>query len=190
MGREKQPISKEERAEWREAVADVTPLAAAVKLPLPGADADDASSLSRVRGRGGAGVSQKQEPSTNQFLPLTHPARGRGKSSHGDKTIERNMLHRIAKGREPIEARLDLHGMTEAEAYRQFSGFIHRAHDDGMRTVLVITGKGRGGEGRLRRALRHWLESEELRGGIGGCHAAHPTHGGDGAWYIRIRRKR
>lgn len=112
-------------------------------------------------------------------------------SPHGapvPNRIERSLLLRIGKGREPIEARLDLHEMTQQEAFAALIAFLHRAYTDGLRTVLVITGKGRGGEGTLRRAFSHWLEAEALRGYIGGYHAASRGHGGDGAWYVRIRR--
>ncbi len=98
------------------------------------------------------------------------------------------MLERIAKGREAIEARLDLHDLRETEAHRRLEAFIHQAYGLGIRTALIITGKGRAGEGVLRRALPLWLEGESLRGYISGYHPARPVHGGSGAWYVRIAK--
>src|ERR1700691_773524 len=72
--------------------------------------------------------------------------------------LDRRSAQRPQRGQAPIEARLDLHGMTQDEAHRALNRFIARAHDDGRRAVLVITGKGaREGEGVLRRAVPRWL---------------------------------
>lgn len=101
--------------------------------------------------------------------------------------IERSLLTRIARERLPIEARLDLHGMTEGEAEQRLVVFVQHCYAGGIRTALVITGKGRGSEGVLRRAFTRWLETEALRGYVAGCHAASPAHGGSGAWYLRLR---
>lgn len=99
---------------------------------------------------------------------------------------------KLSRGRSEIEARLDLHGMTQARAHRALSGFLHRAHQDGMTFVLVITGKGRsGGEsGVLRRQVPEWLSLPEFRAFVVGFEEAHIGHGGEGALYVRIRRAR
>lgn len=99
---------------------------------------------------------------------------------------------RLSRGRSEIEARLDLHGMTQARAHRALSGFLHRAHQDGLTFVLVITGKGRsGGEsGVLRRQVPEWLSLPEFRAFVVGFEEAHIGHGGEGALYVRIRRAR
>jgi DNA-nicking Smr family endonuclease len=100
----------------------------------------------------------------------------------------------LSRGRKEIEARLDLHGMTQARAHRALSGFLHRAHGDGLTFVLVITGKGRMGaeseRGVLRRQVPQWLSQPEFRALVVGFEEAHIGHGGAGALYVRIRRSR
>lgn len=99
---------------------------------------------------------------------------------------------KLSRGRSEIEARLDLHGMTQTRAHRALSGFLHRAHHDGLTFVLVITGKGRsGGEsGVLRRQVPEWLSLPEFRAFVVGFEEAAISHGGEGALYVRIRRAR
>lgn len=99
---------------------------------------------------------------------------------------------KLSRGRSEIEARLDLHGMTQMRAHRALTGFLHRAHHDGLTFVLVITGKGRsGGEsGVLRRQVPEWLSLPEFRAFVVGFEEAAISHGGEGALYVRIRRAR
>jgi DNA-nicking Smr family endonuclease len=99
---------------------------------------------------------------------------------------------KLSRGRSEIEARLDLHGMTQMRAHRALSGFLQRAHHDGLTFVLVITGKGRsGGEsGVLRRPVPEWLSLPEFRAFVVGFEEAGVGHGGEGALYVRIRRAR
>ena len=99
---------------------------------------------------------------------------------------------KLSRGRSEIEARLDLHGMTQMRAHRALTGFLHRAHQDGLTFVLVITGKGRsGGEsGVLRRQVPEWLSLPEFRAFVVGFEQAAIGHGGEGALYVRIRRPR
>lgn len=99
---------------------------------------------------------------------------------------------KLSRGRSEIEARLDLHGMTQTRAHRALAGFLHRAHQDGLTFVLVITGKGRsGGEsGVLRRQVPEWLSLPEFRAFVVGFEEAAIGHGGQGALYVRIRRAR
>jgi DNA-nicking Smr family endonuclease len=99
---------------------------------------------------------------------------------------------KLSRGRSEIEARLDLHGMTQMRAHRALAGFLQRAHHDGLTFVLVITGKGRsGGEsGVLRRQVPEWLSLPEFRAFVVGFEEAHIGHGGEGALYVRIRRAR
>jgi DNA-nicking Smr family endonuclease len=99
---------------------------------------------------------------------------------------------KLSRGRSEIEARLDLHGMTQTRAHRALTAFLHRAHHEGLTFVLVITGKGRsGGEsGVLRRQVPEWLSLPEFRAFVVGFEQAGIGHGGEGALYVRIRRAR
>ena len=117
--------------------------------------------------------------------------------------IERRKARRIARGHVEIDARLDLHGLRQADAERRLRTFLLRAHADGLRTVLVITGKGgardsengfaasdRSERGVLKRSVPFWLEAPELRDCVAGIAPAHVRHGGSGALYIHLRKMR
>jgi DNA-nicking Smr family endonuclease len=97
---------------------------------------------------------------------------------------------KLAKGRLPIEGRVDLHGMSQEQAYSLLLSFLHRAQAGGVRYVLVITGKGSssGGEGVLRRAVPAWLSTAPFRSLVSSHDHAARNHGGAGALYVRLRR--
>jgi len=105
----------------------------------------------------------------------------------------------MTRGRIMPEARLDLHGMTLDEAHPELVRFVLNAHAAGLRLVLVITGKGKdrddGGpiptrRGVLRHQLPHWLRLAPLAPVILQVTQAHLRHGGEGAWYVYLRRTR
>ena len=102
--------------------------------------------------------------------------------------IEPNRKLRIVKERDPIGARIDLHGLDQERAQAALEAFVLRAWDDGYRAVLVITGKGARGGGVLRKRAPEWLASPALRGVVSGFAPAARHHGGDGALYVTIRR--
>lgn len=108
--------------------------------------------------------------------------------------LGRRERSQLSRGRKEIDARLDLHGMTQTRAHRALSDFLHRAQADGMTFVLVITGKGKTGSeferGVLRRQVPQWLSLPEFRGVVVGFEEAHIGHGGGGALYVRVRRGR
>ena len=103
----------------------------------------------------------------------------------------------MAKGRLSPEARLDLHGMTLAQAQPELTRFILTCHTSGLRLVLVITGKGKPGgsdaplpvrPGALRHHVPNWLHRAPLAPVILQVRAAHHRHGGEGAYYVYLRR--
>ena len=108
--------------------------------------------------------------------------------------LGRRERSQLSRGRMEIDARLDLHGMTQTRAHRALSGFLQRAHREGLTFVLVITGKGKAGSdgerGVLRRQVPHWLSLPEFRALVVGFEEAHVGHGGEGALYVRVRRSR
>ncbi len=122
----------------------------------------------------------------------------------GPGTIEPRKARRVAKGHDEIEARIDLHGMRQSEAHGALRGFLVRAHQNGLRMVLVITGKGRADDhdrhapfdlfqdrdrGVLRRNVPRWLAEPELRAIVVGHTSASARHGGDGAFYVQLRNR-
>jgi DNA-nicking Smr family endonuclease len=104
--------------------------------------------------------------------------------------LERPVKRKLAKGRLQLEARIDLHGLFQGEAHALLHGFILRAHERGLRHVLVITGKGSsmGSEGALKRAVPMWFSKPEFRHLISSYETSAQTHGGEGALYVRLSR--
>jgi DNA-nicking Smr family endonuclease len=104
--------------------------------------------------------------------------------------IDRRARQKLARGRNVIDARIDLHGMTQAQAYAALRRFLLSAQAHDARYVLVVTGKGRGAQrGILRRQVPLWLGLPEFRGLVVGFDIAHIAHGGEGALYVRVRRR-
>ena len=103
--------------------------------------------------------------------------------------IEPNRKRRIARAREPIGARLDLHGLDQDRARAALHAFVAHAQADGMRAVLVITGKGRTGGGVLRARVPEWLSEAPARAAVAGVSPAEARHGGDGALYVALKRR-
>ena len=93
---------------------------------------------------------------------------------------------RTRRGRAEPEAKLDLHGLHESEAYRALERFLMRSQAEKKRLVLVITGKG----GVLRANLPRWLAEAPFRAMAVGMNEAHPRHGGAGAFYVALKRKK
>jgi DNA-nicking Smr family endonuclease len=106
--------------------------------------------------------------------------------------IDRANAERLKRGLHNIEAHLDLHGMSQAEAHRELAAFIKLSRDAGRRCVLVITGRGLGpnGPGVLKGLMPRWLEEPELRRHVLAIATAQPRHGGAGATYLLLRRRR
>jgi DNA-nicking Smr family endonuclease len=104
------------------------------------------------------------------------------------------MKQRVARGKDEIDGRLDLHGLTQIEAHAALLRFLRTASSRGARLVLVITGKGaraaEGERGVLKRQVPHWLGLPEFRALVIGFENAHIAHGGEGALYVRVRRAR
>jgi DNA-nicking Smr family endonuclease len=108
-------------------------------------------------------------------------------------SLPRRDRQRLARGSMALDGRLDLHGLTQAQAHGALLRFLAGARERGACFVLVITGKGGpAGEGRgvLRRQVPLWLALPEFRALVTGFEAAHAGHGGEGALYVRLRRKR
>ena len=100
--------------------------------------------------------------------------------------LDRRSAQRLKRGQMTIEGRLDLHGMTQAEAHRALDQFIARAAIAKKRHLLVITGKS----GVLRAAVPRWLDKPELSGLVLAASEAQPKDGGAGALYLLLRRQR
>ncbi|MGE0501192.1 MAG: Smr/MutS family protein [Rhizobiaceae bacterium] len=107
------------------------------------------------------------------------------------RSIDAPVREKLAKGRVELGGRVDLHGMTQDEAYFLLLGFLRTAHERGLRYVLVITGKGSSsaGDGVLRRSVPGWFATAPFRSFVSGYDEAARNHGGAGAIYVRLRRR-
>ncbi len=180
--RRKRILSEEERALWESVIRQAKPLrkkhrVATSPAASPTTETPAARAVVQPKVAIPVGAPSPKKPMAPPLVPL-----GRRERSQ------------LSKGTKEIEARLDLHGMTQARAHRALSGFLHRAHGDGLTFVLVITGKGKIGaeseRGVLRRQVPQWLSQPEFRNVVVSFEEAHIGHGGTGALYVRIRRVR
>jgi DNA-nicking Smr family endonuclease len=181
--RRKRGLSEEERALWESVAKQTKPLR---KRPRAAKPRDVAPAVETPVAKPAAPPkplsSAKIHPTPKPDLPPPLAPLGRRERSQ------------LSRGRKEIEARLDLHGMTQTRAHRALSGFLQRAHSEGLTFVLIITGKGKIGaeseRGVLRRQVPQWLSLPEFRALVVGFEEAHIGHGGEGALYVRIRRSR
>ena len=181
--RRRRALSEEERALWDSVARQIKPLrkkprAAKAAADLPPAEMPAATkSIPPPKSLPRAATLRVPKPEAPPLAPL-----GRRERSQ------------LSRGRKEIDARLDLHGLTQTRAHRALSGFLQRAHSDGLTFVLIITGKGKLGaeseRGVLRRQVPQWLSLPEFRSLVVGFEEAHIGHGGEGALYVRIRRSR
>ena len=183
--RRRRALSEEERVLWETIAKQVKPL-----RKKPRALRASTAPVEETAAGEKAGGSPK------------HPAAARPAKIPGpDKAppplapLGRRERSQLSRGRKEIDARLDLHGMTQTRAHRALKSFLQRASSHGLTFVLVITGKGRavGPEserGVLRRQVPEWLSLPEFRALVVGFEEAHIGHGGEGALYVRVRRGR
>ncbi len=197
MSRKRKGLSADEEELWRRVTASATPLH---RRPVPKADAPKPGP-----------VSPPQRAEGDLFAAFTSPARPKGPGTTKvtlqpaiDQTVAAHPLRmdhgayrRMVCGKTRPEARIDLHGMTLAEAHPALIGFVLRAQNAGCRLILVITGKGKRSEahgpipqrlGALRHQVPHWLHSPPLSGIVQQIATAHAKHGGMGAYYVYLRR--
>lgn len=116
----------------------------------------------------------------------------RNPEHHRHHPLEKPVKRKLSRGALALEARIDLHGLFQSEAHNVLLDFIIRAHERGLRHVLVITGKGSsmGSEGALKRALPLWFSKPEFRFFISSYETAARNHGGEGAFYVRLSRSK
>jgi DNA-nicking Smr family endonuclease len=170
-------LSDDEHALWKGVVRAITPLRRHRSATEP-----DNAALPAPPAEGVRQESHRQSSQPTKPPPLA--------------PFDRRLLQRVARGRETIDARLDLHGMTQTEAHAALLSFLYRAQANDARLALVVTGKGAGKttretpreRGVLRRSVPMWLSLPEFRRFVVSFEEAHPSHGGQGALYLRMRR--
>ena len=182
LARRRRRLSAEERTLWTVVTGSIKPLrpdmpespvAPPVVVPVA------AKRPTRLHVRIGSAAVPPPPPK-----PLLQPA----------ASLSRKEKKRVARGVNAIDGRLDLHGLTQAEAHAALFGFLAQAQTRGAKLVLVITGKGGddpySGRGVLKRQVPLWLRLPEFQDCVIGFEAASIGHGGEGALYVRVRRLR
>ncbi|MDZ5647018.1 Smr/MutS family protein [Nitrospirillum sp. BR 11828] len=188
MTRQRRAPTSDEIRLWREVMRDAAPLRRSGALPPPPpvvAEPPPAPPSAPIP------VKPPVKPAPP---PLAHPPLVFGARAGLDRRTD----DRLRRGQLDIDGRLDLHGMTQAEAHGALNAFVARAHREGRRTLLIITGKGSGGahlgtdreKGILRVAVPRWLAEAPLRPLVLAIRHAQPQHGGGGALYVLLKRQR
>lgn len=202
MGRKRRLLSCDDAAVWQAVTRTVTPLTAAKPKPPPGDDAagrpaGNSPPVSRTPAptpepRAPFSFRPRQEPFVS-IRTVPDPMAPRG----APPRMDAKAFTRMQRGRLEPEGRLDLHGMFADDAHRRLRQFLVQSHGSGRRLVLVITGKGREAPGLaperrgvLRTSLPVWLAQPPLDSIVLDYAPAHQRHGGRGAWYIYLRRRK
>ncbi|WP_176085597.1 Smr/MutS family protein [Martelella sp. HB161492] len=179
-------LTPEERALWGKVARTARPLPGKTieQPPEPGETFSELMNGSQL-------PKKRREQKDASVSPLALPA-GRKQDRREHFPLERPVKRKLSKGRIPIDARIDLHGLTQADAHVRLLAFISRAHYGGLRHVLVITGKGAslGSDGVLKRAVPLWFSMPEFRALISSYEDAARHHGGEGALYVRLARRK
>jgi DNA-nicking Smr family endonuclease len=172
-------LSPEEADLWQRAMRDVAPLrghrplrAAALPEPRPAPAVPPTPPAEKLKP---PRVAVVRPP-----LPLPPLDRFAG--------IDRASAERLKRGRYIVEAKLDLHGLTQAEAHSALARFVSTSRARGRRCVLIITGHGRTTGGILKGAVPRWLNEPGLRHHLLAVTPAQPRDGGTAALYLLLRR--
>jgi DNA-nicking Smr family endonuclease len=192
--RGRRALSGDERELWGLVTRTVAPLRGRARkhtVAAPEENREPASSLPKSK--------PKAKSKTAIVSPLSRPSAPKPALPPALPLapLGRKLTKRVARGNATLDARLDLHGMTQEQAHDALLRFIRNAQATGAKVVLVITGKGVRGSsadmserGVLRRMVPQWLRLIEFRAYVVGFEPAHVTHGGEGALYVRLRRGR
>ncbi len=196
-------LRAEEEALWQRVVATVQPLHPLQKLAVIAPVGDPVGEVARAvperRGPDRRGVGPSRAPAPAAAPPTAGPAR--------TETLDESWDRRLGSGRLEPDITIDLHGLSRDSARHLLYRRVLDAEARGLRTILVITGKGhmpgpapadlvpglrigpapRGG---IKADLPRWLGEQGLSQRIAAVRRAHPRHGGEGAAYLILKRKR
>jgi DNA-nicking Smr family endonuclease len=188
-------VTADEAALWDHATRSLSPVKtkARVTETPPSSPSRSAQSELPIKPAGKAPPKTAPRPQPVPPRPLPPPPRS---------DLDRRHTRRIASGKVDIDARIDLHGLRQSDAHMRLRAFLLDAHARGLKTVLVITGKGGEAQkgdympdvfgqprrGVLRRNVPAWLDEPDLRSVVVGYTTAGVRHGGEGALYVQLRR--
>jgi DNA-nicking Smr family endonuclease len=188
-------LSLEEHTLWRGVARSVAPLKRRAHVLLA-----DALEMGAMERKAKSAAPKHIQPASVRATPTGKSAAApmaaapRPAAAQPLLPLDRRLMQRLARGTVEIDARIDLHGRTQAEAHAALLRFLQRAQADGAKCVLVITGKGANDyaseRGVLKRLVPQWLAVPEYRAYVLGAEDAHIAHGGSGALYVHLRRVR
>jgi DNA-nicking Smr family endonuclease len=156
----------------------------------------DVAPLRRTRKKTAAAAAIEPPPATPSARPramalFSIPAApAPPRRTAAEPGLDRNTARRFERGELPIDRAIDLHGLTQARAHEALDRFVGDSVAAGARMLLIVTGKGKAGEGVLRRQVPEWLRAGPYAGRILRQANARLPHGGDGALYVLLRRNR
>jgi DNA-nicking Smr family endonuclease len=179
-------LSAEDRRIWARVAGSVTPARPkkAPRIAIGAAESDPPAAPHPT----GKPAHRRKASAVSAPTPVTMVPQA-AKSRSAPEELEPRRQRRLSRERDPIEARIDLHGYGRFQAQDALTAFLMGAQARGYRSVLVITGQGRrGGSGVIRASVHEWLQGPALRGVVSGFAPAARHHGGDGALYVTIRR--
>lgn len=178
--RRKRPVSQDEAALFKHAMREAT--------PIEGGDRAPDEELAEQR----TAKLSPRSPARDTFAPIGVDRKLPELRSGEAAGLDRRTMDRLRRGQIRVEGRLDLHGHTQDEAQSALVDFLRRAQGSGKRCVIVITGRGRMGQGGgvLRSQTPRWLNLPSLRPLVLGFAAAQPKDGGAGALYVLLRKKK
>jgi DNA-nicking Smr family endonuclease len=197
VSRRGRELSEEERALWRGVARSIKPLRKRARVAEEEGEAVLAAPKPVKATKATARTSARPTAKPTKIVrptPPTAPPIIKLVPPPSLVPLARREKQQLARGRTAIDARVDLHGMTQAEAHAALAHFLRRAQHDGAKFALVVTGKGARSadseRGILRRQVPHWLRLPDLRDVVLGFEEAHVSHGGEGALYVRLKRMR
>lgn len=184
MKRRRKTLSEEDRRLWASVARTAMPLKGKAVPEVPEVPAEPAPQPAPP-----AKAKARPPAAMPASAPVPAPYRAPAPPLR-PQPLERLARRKLAKGKLKIEARIDLHDMTQTRAHDALAGFLRQAQGMGLRHVLVITGRGSpgGSRGILRRMVPLWFASPDFRGLVSHFEAAERHHGGEGALYVRVRR--
>jgi DNA-nicking Smr family endonuclease len=193
MIRGRRPLTEDEERLWAAVARSVRPLRAKPNLKPSAVPPAKTAPSKPQSARPNLTKANAAKPSVVRHAEhAPQPAAHKAKPPSPASTLARRERQQLARGKAEIGGRIDLHGMTQAQAHDALLRFLHRAQAEGARFVLVITGKGGpgGDRGVLRRQVPLWLALPDMRTCVLGFDVAHVGHGGEGALYVRLRKAR
>lgn len=194
MSCKRRGLSPEDEDLWRRVAATAVPLHRRPAAPLPVVETKDPPHRAR---EDLPDFTLTPAPRQYRSHVTLQPSIEETVAAHPLR-MDAGTFRKMKRGKSEPEARIDLHGMTLAEAHPALIGFVLRAQSAGSRLILVITGKGKRRNddgpiperlGALRHQVPHWLHAPPLAGIVQQIAQAHVRHGGGGAYYVYLRRR-